>query len=62
MVNFTSTAGGGTRGSCDLWALEEAPGEQQERAGGWRLSQVSLRTELDSLLQVTPSGKFCFHH
>lgn len=28
---------------------------------GWRLSQVSLRTESGSLLQVTPSGKFCFH-
>lgn len=32
-MSFTSTVGSGTRGFCDLWAFEEATGEQQECAG-----------------------------
>lgn len=59
-VNFSSTVGSWISVTSGPWRRPLV--SSRSVLGGWRLSQMTLRTELDSLLQVTPSGKLCFHH
>lgn len=59
-VNFTSTVGSWISVTSGPWRRPLV--SSRSVLGGWRLSQMTLRAELDSLLQVTPSGRLCFHH
>lgn len=59
-VNFASTVG--SQVSATSGTSRRPLVSSRRVLGGWRLSQMSPRTESDPLLQVTSPGKFSFHH